>query len=112
MQDEPRVGVASPLIQLSNNIQSQTTWKSGLEGKLLTFADATFANKEQREAVKSILKQIVHEHYRESCLSICYEINDFSDVFEGEKIEYTKFDSPNGSSDCRSLILRSTSYKK
>lgn len=97
----PTVGYPTPFIQLSNALQSETTWKSGLEGRMLTFVDATFSDKEQREAVKSIIKGIVRDYYQEMNQRIDYLINVFTDTFEGNKIEYTLFDSPYGHHDAK-----------
>lgn len=35
-----------------------------LEGKLLTYIDATFIDKEQREAQKSLVRNLIREWYR------------------------------------------------
>ena len=43
---------------------------SGLVGKLLTVADASFQDKQQREAVKSLIKQMVWDWSKEWHLGV------------------------------------------
>lgn len=94
----PKTGSAnpSPMVQLSNELQADTTWNSTLEGQLLTFVDATFNDRQQREAVKSLIKRIVRDHYKTSNSLVQRILNQFSHTFEGEKIKYTSFDNPTG----------------
>lgn len=98
---EPKTGSPTPFIQLSNTLSSTLTWNSNLLGRILTFADATFSDKEQREAVKSVLKNIIHEHYRNSNDDIDRILNQFTDVFDGRAIKYTTISHLGGESDCR-----------
>lgn len=101
MQDDSTVGNPTPFIQLSNTLSRALTWESGLEGKLLTIVDGVFADPEQRKAVKSLIKEAVRNHYADSSGVIDMYLNHFTEVFEGEEIRYTKFDSPNGYYDSR-----------
>lgn len=80
-----------PFTRLSNAIQSQTTWNSNLEGKMLTLVDAVIADKEQRAAIKSLMKQSIRDYYHDQNYQVESMINQFTDAFEGEKIEYTDF---------------------
>lgn len=92
------VGVATrnvPMLeQLKDKVQSVATWSSSIEGRLLTIVDAMFSDKDQREAMKSLIRNAVRDHYQDVYLDISRAINEFSYVFEGEKIEYQKFDDP------------------
>lgn len=98
---EPETGSPPPFIQLANTLSSTLTWKSGLLGKLLTFVDASYSDRDQREAVKSIIKGIVHDHYRNTTDDLDRILNQFTDVFEGEVVEYTKMMTLGGEIDQR-----------
>lgn len=106
MLDNLSVGGTKPFIQLSNTICGEVTWSSSLEGKLLTFIDASFSDKEQREAVKSIVKGIIRDYYRESNSIIDKILNDFTCEFEGDEVEYTTFYSPNGQFDIKEILKK------
>lgn len=84
----------SPLSQLKDKVQSVSTWSSALEGRLLTIVDAMFSDRDQREAMKSLIRNSVRDHYGDVNNDISRAINEFSYVFEGEKIEYEVFDDP------------------
>lgn len=86
----------APFIQLSNELNRVSTWDSGLLGKLLTFVDASYSDRDQREAVKSMIKSIVYEHFKDVNSVIDFRINQFTDAFEGITITYqTIDDGPN-----------------
>lgn len=106
MQTEPSVvshGHPTKFNQLRNMLQRQATWGSSLEGKILTFIDAAYTDKEQREAVKSILKGIIREHFNQVNNYIARDINRFTDHFENQKIDYTTTFGTNPSAfyDCQ-----------
>lgn len=82
----------SPFVQLNDKVQSMATWSSSIEGRLLTIVDAMFSDKDQREAMKSLIRNAVRDHFQETNSSISRVINEFTKEFEGSKIEYQTFE--------------------
>ena len=92
----------SPIfVQLAGELASRSCYKSNLKGRLLTFIDATFQDPIQREASKSFIRNIVREHYQETNQEIDMVLNYFTEVMEGEKIEYTPIQTGRYSYDCK-----------
>lgn len=67
-----------------NEFFKQNGW---LMGKLLTLADAAFADAEQRKAFKDLIKQTLEEHFRENARGnlICL-YNEACNILVGEML--------------------------
>lgn len=81
-----------PMDKLSAKLQICTSWQSGLEGKLLTIIDGCFQDREQRDAVKSMIRSVVRDHYEDTNTSIIRTLLAFTQVYEGNSIELFKND--------------------
>lgn len=86
---------------LSTLLQIKSTWDTSLEGRMFTLIDAMIAEKEQREAFKSLVRGIIRDSYKEAGSNILQVLNDFTDKYEGKMIEYSVFGEGSEKTDRR-----------
>jgi len=70
---------------ITENLQDN---RKNLEGKLLTFAEATNADKEQREAVKSLIRNLIQDAWFKMHWEIVSYLDGYQKVIGENKPEY------------------------
>lgn len=83
----------TPLTKLNNAFQSASYDSTRmLEGKILTIIDASFTDREQREAMKSLIRNALYDNY----FPMTQIIYQFSKKFAGTPIELVDWKYESG----------------